>query len=86
MERLENIIIPNLEARRDKKSFWFESEADCRGEWHTGKDFLEIIENCEKVLRDAGFSKGQRLVVSCIIVSPLETWRYFLSSQRKSRD
>ena len=55
--RLEEIIIPNLEARRNKKSFWFD------GEWNTGKDFLEIIENCEKVLKDAGFSRGQRLVV-----------------------
>ena len=55
--RLEEIIIPNLEARRDKKSFWFE------GEWHTGAEFLEIIDNCEKVLKAAGFSKGQRLVV-----------------------
>jgi len=56
-KRLEEIIIPNLEARLDKKSFWF------NGEWHTGKDFLEIINNCEKVLRDSGFSRGQRLVV-----------------------
>ena len=55
--RLEEIIIPNLEARRDKKSFWFE------GQWHTGAEFLKIIENCEKVLKAAGFSKGQRLVV-----------------------
>ena len=55
--RLEEIIIPNLEARFNKKSFWF------NGEWNTGKDFLEIIENCEKVLKASGFSKGQRLVV-----------------------
>ena len=56
-KRLEEIIIPNLQARYDKKSFWF------NGEWKKGKDFLEIIDNCEKVLKSAGFSKGQRLVV-----------------------
>ncbi len=56
-KRLEEIIIPNLQARYDKKSFWF------NGEWKKGKDFLEIIDNCEKVLKAAGFSKGQRLVV-----------------------
>ena len=56
-KRLEEIIIPNLQARYDKKSFWFD------GEWNNGKDFLEIIDNCEKVLKAADFSKGQRLVV-----------------------
>ena len=57
MDRLENIIIPKLQARYDKKSFWF------NGEWNTGRDFLEIIDNCESVLKAAGFSRGQRLVV-----------------------
>ena len=57
MDRLEEIILPRLEARREKKSYWWD------GSWYTGQDMLDIVSNCEKVLRDAGFSKGQRLVV-----------------------
>ena len=55
--RLENIIIPNLQRDSEKNCYWWD------GKWYTRKDLLAIVENCENVLRDAGFTRGQKLVV-----------------------
>ena len=55
--RLENIIMPRLEENPSENCCWWD------GKWHTRKDLLSLVSNCEKVLRDSGFSRGQKLVV-----------------------
>ncbi|MBQ7577745.1 MAG: AMP-binding protein [Synergistaceae bacterium] len=55
--RLEDIIIPNLESNQSENCYWVD------GVWHTRGELLNIVNNCEKVLKRAGFSRGQRLVV-----------------------
>ncbi|MBQ3402551.1 MAG: AMP-binding protein [Synergistaceae bacterium] len=57
MERLENIIIPNLEANPEAPCYWWD------GKWSTRRDMLSLVNNCVNVLRQSGFSRGQRLVV-----------------------
>ena len=57
MERLENIIIPKLSEDTSANLYWWD------GKWYTRADLLGIVSNCENVLRNAGFSRGQRLVV-----------------------
>ena len=57
MLRLENIIIPKLESEPSSISYWWD------GKWYTRSDMLSLVNNCENVLRNAGFSRGQRLVV-----------------------
>ena len=57
MRRLETIIIPNLTADPSKNCYWWD------GTWYTRKDLLSLVGQCENVLRNAGFSRGQRLVV-----------------------
>lgn len=57
MRRLEEIIIPNLEAKPEAKCYWYD------GKWYTCRDMLELVKNCEEKLKSAGFSRGQRLVV-----------------------
>ena len=57
MQRLENIIIPKLESNTELNCYWWD------GKWYKRKDLLNIISNCENVLRNAGFSRGQKLVV-----------------------
>ena len=55
--RLEEIIIPSLETESEKNCCWYE------GTWYTRRDMLNLIEACESGLKNAGFSRGQRLVV-----------------------
>ena len=55
--RLENIIIPNLEKDINAKCYWWD------GSWYTRKDLLDLVNNCEAVLKRSGFSRGQKLVV-----------------------
>lgn len=57
MTRLEEIIIPKLEKNSEKNCYWWE------GKWYSRKNLLILIENCENVLRNAGFTKGQKLAV-----------------------
>ena len=57
MQRLENIIIPKLESNTELNCYWWD------GKWYKRKDLLNIISSCENVLRNAGFSRGQKLVV-----------------------
>ncbi|MBR0247534.1 MAG: AMP-dependent synthetase, partial [Synergistaceae bacterium] len=57
MERLENIIIPKLKEDPSAKLYWWD------GKWYTRSDMLSLVNNCEAVLRNAGFSRGQKLVV-----------------------
>ena len=57
MERLENIIIPRLKENPSELCYWWD------GKWYTRNDLLMMVNSCENVLRSAGFSKGQRLVV-----------------------
>lgn len=57
MTRLEDIIIPNLEANPSGNCYWWD------GKWYQRKDLLALVENCEQVLKHAGFSRGQKLVV-----------------------
>ncbi|MBQ3763677.1 MAG: AMP-binding protein [Synergistaceae bacterium] len=56
MERLENIIIPVLQADPEALCYWWD------GKWYTRGDMLSLVSNCENVLRQSGFSRGQRLV------------------------
>ncbi|MBQ7732576.1 MAG: AMP-binding protein [Synergistaceae bacterium] len=55
--RLESIIIPNLEKDINAKCYWWD------GSWYTRGDLLKLVNNCEAVLKNAGFSRGQKLVV-----------------------
>ena len=55
--RLETTIIPNLQSEPSKKCYWWD------GSWYTCRDLLARVEQCESVLKSAGFSRGQRLVV-----------------------
>ncbi|MBQ3457039.1 MAG: AMP-binding protein, partial [Synergistaceae bacterium] len=57
MERLENIILPKLEENPSENCYWWD------GKWYTRENLLSLVSNCENVLRSAGFSRGQRLVV-----------------------
>ena len=56
MERLENIILPVLEKNPEELCYWWD------GKWYTRRDMLTLVSNCEQVLRQSGFSRGQRLV------------------------
>ncbi len=55
--RLENIIIPKLKENTSKNCYWWD------GKWYTRENLLSLVSNCENVLRNAGFSRGQKLVV-----------------------
>ena len=55
--RLENIIIPKLEENPSVNCYWWD------GKWYTRENLLSLVSNCENVLRSAGFSRGQNLVV-----------------------
>ena len=57
MTRLESIILPKLQANPEKNCYWWD------GKFYTCKDLLTLANNCEHVLRNAGFSRGQKLVV-----------------------
>ena len=57
MRRLENVIIPVLEAKPEEKCYWWD------GNWYTRADLLALVKSCEDTLKAAGFSRGQRLVV-----------------------
>lgn len=55
--RLENIIIPKLSENPSENCYWW------NGKWYTRENLLSLVSNCENVLRNAGFSRGQKLVV-----------------------
>lgn len=55
--RLENIIIPKLKENISENCYWWD------GKWYTRENLLSLVSNCENVLRNAGFSRGQKLVV-----------------------
>ncbi len=55
--RLENIILPKLEENPAENCYWWD------GNWHKRSDLLTLVKNCESVLRNAGFTRGQKLVV-----------------------
>lgn len=55
--RLENIIIPKLKENTSENCYWWD------GKWYTKNNLLSLVRNCENVLRDSGFSRGQKLVV-----------------------
>lgn len=55
--RLENIIIPKLKENTSVNCYWWD------GKWYTRENLLSLVSNCENVLRSAGFSRGQKLVV-----------------------
>ncbi|MBQ4431555.1 MAG: AMP-binding protein [Synergistaceae bacterium] len=55
--RLEEIIIPKLEESPSENCYWWD------GKWYTRANLLSLVSNCENVLRGAGFSRGQKLVV-----------------------
>lgn len=57
MERLEQLIGASIEAHKDEPCIWWD------GVWRSGADFLSRVDDCEQKLKDAGFGKGQRLVV-----------------------
>ena len=57
MKRLEEIILPKLEENTSENCYWWD------GKWYTRENLLSLVSNCESVLRNAGFSRGQRLVV-----------------------
>lgn len=57
MKRLENIIIPKLNESPSENCYWWD------GKWYTRSDMLSLIGNCEAVLRNSGFTRGQKLVV-----------------------
>ncbi|MBR1671798.1 MAG: AMP-dependent synthetase, partial [Fretibacterium sp.] len=56
-ERLEHLIGAGVEAHKDEPCIWW------NGVWRTGADFLRQVDGCERTLREAGFGRGQRLVV-----------------------
>ena len=55
MERLEKIVLRNLEDRKDEKCYWWE------GEWYSSSDLLELVSFNTEILRQAGFKKGYRI-------------------------
>ena len=57
MRRLEEIIIPILDSEGNNDCYWWD------GKWYKRHNLRELASNCENVLRNAGFSRGQRLVV-----------------------
>ena len=56
-ERLEQLIGTSIVAHKDEPCIWWD------GVWRNGADFLRLVDDCEQKLKDAGFSRGQRLVV-----------------------
>lgn len=73
-ERLEKILGDRLAAHADDRCYWWD------GEWHTCGDLLALADGCEKALKEAGFKRGQRLVVmmkNCPMIAALSiaVWR-----------
>ena len=48
--------MPVLQADPESLCYWWD------GKWYTRGDMLSLVSNCENVLRQSGFSRGQRLV------------------------
>ena len=48
--------MPVLQADPESLCYWWD------GKWYTRGDMLSLVSNCENVLRQSGFSQGQRLV------------------------
>lgn len=51
------MIGDSLNSHRDEPCYWWQ------GQWYTCQDMLNLIDDCERKLKNAGFSEGQRLVV-----------------------
>ena len=73
-ERLEKLIGENLKSRESEPRIWWD------GSWRSGADFLRQVDECERTLKEAGFGRGQRLVVmmkNCPMIPALSlaTWR-----------
>ncbi|MCR5346203.1 MAG: AMP-binding protein [Fretibacterium sp.] len=56
-ERLEQLIEASIEAHKDKPCIWWD------GVWRSSADFLNLVDSCGQILKDAGFGRGQRPVV-----------------------
>ena len=54
---MAEIILNNLESDKNAQCYWFD------GEWHTRGDLLNLVNKSAETLKNAGFTKGQRLVV-----------------------
>lgn len=57
MERLERIILANLRQEQEKDCLWWE------GKWWTCSDLLHLVEESERILAGAKFTKGSRIAV-----------------------
>ena len=64
-ERLEGLIGATIEAHKDEPCIWWAPSGPSQGEgtWSDGAAFLRLVDDCERTLREAGFGRGQRLVV-----------------------
>lgn len=74
MDRLEKIIQLRLDAELKERTLWW------KGEWWSAGRFLSLVDSCERVLVEGGFSEGQRLVLllpNCPLVLALSmaAWR-----------
>ncbi len=54
---LNKIMDEYLSSKPEDKCCWF------NGEWMSRKDFASLADKCTEILRDSGFSEGQRLAV-----------------------
>ena len=71
---LDKIIDGYLSSKPDEKCCWFNHN------WLSRKDFARLADECTELLRDSGFSKGQRLAVlmpnsPMTLAIILATWR-----------
>ncbi len=73
-ERLEELICGSVQLHGAENCIFWE------GKWRSGADFLRQVDECERTLREAGFGRGQRLVVlmkNCPMIPALSlaVWR-----------
>lgn len=55
--RLEDVLLSQWNGRERDDCIWWQ------GEWWSWGKLLELIEDCERKLKNAGFSKGQRIAI-----------------------
>ncbi|NLL36645.1 MAG: long-chain fatty acid--CoA ligase [Fretibacterium sp.] len=73
-ERLEKVIGERLSKDKNTRCYWWD------GNWHSAGDCLALADDCERTLKEAGFTEGQRLVVMMknspmIVGLSLACWR-----------